>query len=438
MTSNNFNHILLIQPRSKKYYARSFDTGGINSHPAISMLALASVLKCHGYEVRLLDRLVQKFTQTQFSQLLSEFEPGVIGLSVLTETFPMAEKIAGEVKRQLKNCRVVFGGAFPSFEYQTVLQSRDVDFVIRFEGEDPLLELLMHLQQPDLLPLSQIPGLVYRQGDKICVNAARSRTKGLDALPLMDRDLLPPSLYTHGGTISSGRGCGYHCIFCSSAAMFGAAPRMRSAENVFAEIYYLNQHYGITQFHFVDQAFTASQQRTETLCRYVIESELDIQWRCMSRIDAVSRDLLKSMQAAGCTEIEYGVESGDPDVLKEIGKGITLEKILETIHFSRDLGLNVVCFFMIGHYADTRNTIENTIAFCQELKNRHGVDIIARMNTPFPGTYQYEHATDLGLQIHAESWEDYSYAEAIVSNAHFDKEQLRNYYYDLIKGMNWC
>ena len=427
------DHILLIQPRSRKFYARTFATGAVNSHPPIGLITLAAVLKRHGYEIRVIDMLVQDISRDAFRTQLLDFRPAVVGLSVLTETCRVAEGIAEEVKRHLACARVVFGGSFPTFEYETVLGNGNIDYVLRFEGEEGLLELMEHIRRPELIPLERIPGLAFRGRDGVCVNPPRRRCAGLDGLPFMERELVSPEAYTHRGTISGGRGCGYRCVFCSSASMFGAAKRVRSAEHLFAEVYYLHEKCGVKDFHFVDQSFTASPSRTDRFCRYLIRSDLAVRWRCMSHVDAVDRDLLALMVRAGCIEIEYGIESGDPSVLAGLGKRTTLARATEVIEWSAELGIKVICFFVLGHFSDTIETMERTIAFARTLRDRYGVEIIARMNTPFPGTFQYEHAEALGLEIHATDWDDFSYAEAIVSNASFSRDQLRSVYLTFLR-----
>ena len=431
--AGDLGHILLIQPRSKKFYSRSFETGEMNSHPPVGLLSLAGVLKWHGYRVRVLDLLVEKVTRDRFRQILHEFRPGVVGITVLTETCRAAETIASEVREEIDDCRIVFGGVFPSFEYESLLRNEAVDFVIRFEGEGSFLELLEYLRRPDLVPLEGVPGLAYRKNGAACENLVRRPPRRLDAQPFMDREVITLSSYTHKGTINAGRGCGYHCIFCSSAQMFGSAPRIRSAENLFAEVYYLYRNAGLRDFYFVDQSFTSSRERTRRFCHYVVEAGMEIRWRCLSHVNTISRDLLESMKAAGCREIEYGIESGDPAVLETLGKGITLEKAVEVIKLSRAAEIEVVCFFMVGHPADTLDSMKRTIEFARRLKDRYEVEIIARMNTPFPGTYQYEHADELGMTIHARDWDDYSYTEAIGSTGAFTRDQLRAVYFDFMK-----
>ena len=95
------------------------------------------------------------------------------------------------------------------------------------------------------------------------------------------------------------------------------------------------------------------------------------------------RALKQEMTLAAAEPLRFDtlyIGGGTPSLLK----AAQISEIIDTVQLSKDLGLNVTCFFMLGHYADTRESIENTIAFCQELKNRHGVDVIGRMNTPFP------------------------------------------------------
>jgi hypothetical protein len=113
---------------------------------------------------------------------------------------------------------------------------------------------------------------------------------------------------------------------------------------------------------------------------------LKLQWFCFARVDTVSREVLKAMRRAGCYSIGFGVESGDPAMLKAMRKTVTPERVREAVAEANSLGFKTQCFFVFGAPGETRESVERTVAFARELKPAL---CFFNMMVPYPGTEAY-------------------------------------------------
>jgi anaerobic magnesium-protoporphyrin IX monomethyl ester cyclase len=129
------------------------------------------------------------------------------------------------------------------------------------------------------------------------------------------------------------------------------------------------------------------------LCEYILKERIDISWVCMSRVDAIDKDILGIMKAAGCHQICFGVESGDEQILENIEKKISLEKVEKAVALTKKAGIDVRASFMLGNPGETENTLKKTIAFAIKLEPN-----IASFNitTPYPGTKLHSWAKENG------------------------------------------
>jgi len=404
------------------------------STPPLGLLSMASVLRMHGYRTAVIDLLVQEISRKNFTQQIRDFQPDLVALSAYTEGFTSALQIAKTVKEVWNHAKIVMGGPHVSFEYEEALEQKNIDFVIRFEGEFSLLLLLEHLNHPEQFPVSKVKGLVYKKDGKPVLNELYGFIKSLDALPLSAIDLVDLEKYKSPFTLITSRGCPGVCIFCSSKAMSGKTYRYRSAESIIAEIYYIGKYCSKDRFVLLDDTFTADEDHLKKFCRLYRRSGLSYNWRCTSRVDKLSVDLLDLLFESGCRTLHMGVESGNQGILKSIRKGINLNDGLSLVKYANKKGFLVACSFILGHHADTVQTMENTLSLIRELKSE-GIFVSLSSNTPYPGTYLNEHAKELGITIHARSWDQYQLSNAIVSNKHIDLDTLNSY---LFRGYQLC
>ena len=185
------------------------------------------------------------------------------------------------------------------------------------------------------------------------------------------------------------------CIFCSSAKFWKQKWRLRSAENVLDELEWLYGDYEVRIFMIFDDLFTLKKERVIAICEGIINRGMKIRWVACTRVDTVDLEILKWMKRAGCYMIEYGVESGNPQILKNIKKGITVERILQAFQWTHQVGILAKAYFMVGNPGETTQTVDDTINLAKIIKpygtNSGGLVMI------FPNTELYEMAKEKGI-----------------------------------------
>jgi len=200
------------------------------------------------------------------------------------------------------------------------------------------------------------------------------------------RHLLPNHLYrsveySNFTTIIAMRGCPAKCIYCSVPGFCGNRLRKRSPQNVIDELKECFMKYGVKSFSFLDDTFTYDKQWVMDFCRMMVKTGLNkkMTWLCLTRVDNVDDELMKMLKKAGCYKIELGIESGSQEILRRIGKNISIPQIRKAFAIAKRNKMKTMAFAIIGFplYA-----------------------------TPYPGTPFYEYCMKRRLII-AKGWSDY-------------------------------
>jgi len=191
----------------------------------------------------------------------------------------------------------------------------------------------------------------------------------------------------------SSRGCPYSCTFCFKD-MWGHKWRGRSPENIIREMELLYDTYNVNGFFFNDDTFVLDRERVLEFCRQLVDKKLKIVWYCNGRVNLMNEEMLAAMYEAGCHGIAYGIESGNQQVLDSMKKNETLDQVREVVAWTKQAGIHVTGYFMLGMLGETRDTILETMAFARELElDFHGFSL----TTPIPGTELYDSALEAGL-----------------------------------------
>jgi radical SAM superfamily enzyme YgiQ (UPF0313 family) len=165
-------------------------------------------------------------------------------------------------------------------------------------------------------------------------------------------------------------------------------------------------------------------KRAEEICNRISKEGLDFEWRCETRADCLSKDLMVKMKDAGCVGVHMGVESGDQNLSKNIAKiGLSLDRVKKVFSYAREIGLNTRAFFIIGLPGETKETIQKTFEFARELKAN---DYFFNSATPFPGTKLYEIAEKNGW-ISNKNWEHFVVDEAVMRNESLTGDEIRSF-----------
>ncbi len=329
----------------------------------------------------------------KLAEFIRKYNPDVVGISYLTPVRYPFETVARLVKKINPEIKVVAGGPHPTFCSEQVMENQNVDYVIKGEGEIPLLQLLRELKK-DIPRLDTVSGLSYRDREgNLHSNAPGGMIANLDELPFAARDLVLNSDYdvypVH--CTSTARGCPYTCSFCADKKIWGGRLRRRSIDNVIEELALLKDAYTIKSIDFVDGTFTYDRKYLETFCNKLIDLNLDIKWRCCARYDNLDEEILKVMKQSGCVGVLFGLESGSDRILNAIDKKITVDLILKVSEMVHQSGIPSITSILIGIPGEDKDDMQATIKLMRSIKTDF---FEVNSYTPLPGSRLYDISTD--------------------------------------------
>jgi radical SAM superfamily enzyme YgiQ (UPF0313 family) len=385
-----------------------------NPSPPLGLAYLAAALEHAGVVVKILDYVVFPYTTEDFQRELDCFQPDIIGATAVTMTFDNAIQLIQEAKRHCPDCLTVMGGPHISFCAEDTLNAfPELDIAVIGEGEETLVEITEELRQGE--NWDRVAGLVYRKDGTIVSTGKRPHPADINMLQTPARLLLALGRYRALGmpiSMTTSRGCPYHCIFCVGRKMVGAKVRYRNPQKVVDEMQILSR-YGFCQINIADDLFTANPHHCLAVCDEILNRNLKVQWTSFARVDTVSVEVLKRMKAAGCQAVSFGIESGNADILKTIRKGITLNQVVDAVQMCNEAGLLPHGSFILGLPGETPETLKETLAFGERLRTL-GVSYGFHLLAPFPGTRVREESDRLGIAILSNNWADYHANRAIV------------------------
>jgi anaerobic magnesium-protoporphyrin IX monomethyl ester cyclase len=394
--------ILLCTPTKYKTAAsiKAIDSVFTCSEP-LGVAYLAATLKTDGFEVEILHCEAENISSADLENRLRGRHYDLIGMNTDTPSWPTTVFDLATLRRRYPDSRLVIGGPHVNALWQeqqlgqVFTDAPGIDLAVYGEGENTLRELARRLAAGR--DLSAVPGTAVREGNSVRLNPPRPLAENLDAFPFPALDLLPlekysrtPSSYQREPvrSVLTARGCPFSCVFCSRGA-FGNTVRKRSVDNVMAEIDGLVKKYGARELRFWDDVFTMRENYVLELCRRLTPYKLT--WSCNGRVNLLSDTMLGAMREAGCWEIDLGIESGNDQILQNINKKFTVRQARETIAQIRRHGIEVRIFIILGLPGETRETVQDSIAFSLEC----GADYASYyLPQAYPGTRLYEIARE--------------------------------------------
>jgi hypothetical protein len=230
----------------------------------------------------------------------------------------------------------------------------------------------------------------------------RPRIDPLDQVPLPDRTLLPMHRYRSSiarataqpsQSLLTSRGCPGVCSFCSKLT-FGTHVRYFSTERILEEFFLLRDRYGARDVAVWDDNFVSNPEVALAVCDGLRSRKFGRTWSVEARIDGVDRSVLAALKAAGCTYIAYGIESGSQRILDYIHKKITKEQVRAVVAMTKEIGIPIRGYFMLGFPGETLGEMEETVKFALELD----VEVASfTLFIPLPGTVEYRRACQSGV-----------------------------------------
>jgi radical SAM superfamily enzyme YgiQ (UPF0313 family) len=397
--------------------------------PPLGLAYVATHLLDAGHRVEIIDLNVAGFNPKRIAFALNRFRPDIVGISAHTETYLNAVKIAALVKEHDTSTPVMAGGPHPSIMPEAVLAEPDIDYVVVGEGERTAVELLAVLAEgaaPDAI--AGIAGLGHVVDGSPVLNAPRLPLNAAN-VGRPARHLLSLDFYEDAYNVLTARGgCPYRCPFCSASYIWGGRRRPRPAEDIMAEVEDMVRTYGAEHIFFVDDIFTLDRVWLDGLLDLLVARPAGLTWGCATRVNLVDEELLERMAAAGCTGVQYGIESGAQSILDSV-KSIKKDDALSAVTWAAAAGISASCSFMIPFPEDTESTIAETLAFMRVLKDAGG-KLLMSYTTPYPGTMFAEKADELGLKILTDDWTLFDAKHVVMETRHLTAgriEELANH-----------
>ncbi len=346
---------------------------------------------------RLLDAPSHHVSAEETIDIARDYEFLVLFTS--TPGFPGDIRLVKKIRETNPQIKIAFVGPHVSVLPERSLKDcPEIDFVVRKEFDYAVYEFA------NGKPLEDILGISYLKNGSVVHTPDRPEIQDLDSLPhvteVYRRDLdvtrynVPFLLYPYVSLYTT-RGCPAQCTFCLWPQTLSGHPwRKRSTDDVAREMANAKTYWpDVREFFFDDDTFNIQKARTIELCSKL--KPLKLTWSCTSRV-TTDYETLKAMKEAGCRLLIVGYESGDPQILKNIKKGATVERARQFTKDCHKLGLVVHGDFILGLPGETPETIRNTIAFAKELDVE---TIQVSVAHAYPGTELYDYAVKNGFMV---------------------------------------
>jgi len=359
--------ILLLNPPGTRPYLRDYYCSKIAKadylYEPTDLLILSGLLN-EDHQVQALDCIAMGMQTAKALEWIRNAAPDAVIFLSGAVSWHEDKKFLKELKQLCPVPLIGSGDLFLEDGDKILLKHDFVDAVLLdFTSRD----LLHYLKQgakagPD--------NMIYRQGKRIVTGSIKRTIKDTFEIPLPRHDLFPHHRYRYPtvkrppfATVLTDYGCPYHCRFC---VMGKIGYKVRHVDNVLDELEMLADM-GFKEIYFNDQTFGALRERAIAMCKGMIERQFHFGWQAWSRVDLMDEELLRTMQAAGCHSMFFGVESANEKTLKAQKKGFSLEQVRRTFFLCRRLGIRTMATFIIGLPGETEADIRRTIRFALKL-----------------------------------------------------------------------
>ncbi|AFH50465.1 Fe-S oxidoreductase [Ignavibacterium album JCM 16511] len=401
------NKIILFNPKSANWKHRipnSILQIGASIHNKLEYVFVDGNLETNCW-----NKIKKYLTTNEYKYFAVTVMPGM----QLRQAIPFSKK----VRESFPSVKIIWGGYFASNQYKVCLESGFVDFVINGPGDEAFPKLIDALEQNT--DYTSINNLIYKNENQIV------KTNKSD---LLDQDSLPALPYEHlnkfypiekylGKTFlgkktaayHSSIGCPFTCSFCAVVPIYNARWKGKSAKNIFKDLMYLKESFGIDAVEFHDNNFFVSEKRTVEFSEFI--KDKNIKWWGEGRIDTIDKyedDSLALMKEAGCKMIFFGAETGNDDILKQMDKGGTQsrEQIISFAKRLRRFNIIPEYSFVLGLPAESESKvyqqINDDIKFIREIKEVNpDTEIIIYVYSPVPteGSELYKQVTKAGFKF---------------------------------------
>lgn len=365
--------VLLINPLT-------LEDNMVNITPNLGLGYLAAALRNNGFEADIWDGVKKSMTKKGLEDRLKVLDYYAVGFQAYTRSVKEVQACLEMVKSINPEIITIIGGPHSSGDPEGSMKHLKADYAFRGEAEIGLVQLLQKLKGAEDIRFEDINNLIWRNNGNVVCNPLLP-IEDLDAVGIPSWDLINPNDYPYAPigafskkypltSISTTRGCPYHCTFCANNTIMGRKVRARSTEVVLKEMELLYDKYGIREFQIIDDNFTSKKALTLGVCNGIIERGWDISLSFPNgvRLSTLDEEILHLLEKAGCYSLGLGIESGSPSTLKNMRKAQSVDEIKEKVNLiHRVTKIRTTGFFIIGYPTENKEDILQTIQLSKEL-----------------------------------------------------------------------
>jgi anaerobic magnesium-protoporphyrin IX monomethyl ester cyclase len=422
--------ILFITP---PYHAGVVEVAG--SWVPLYLVYLAGAVREAGFEAEIYDAMTKKVGYKEIEKKIKDSNPDFVAVSTITCTVPDAIKVIELAKRINLEIYTILGGVHASLMYDEMFSLTDsLDFIVRGEGELTIAELLSAVS--DNGDLGRVEGIIYKDGDSICLNPPRPLMKNLDNFPmaweLLDWEdysyfILPGSRL---GAVATSRGCDKECTFCSQQKYWMQEWRARSPQDIVSEMLLLKTRYGVDVLLLTDEYPTADRERWERFLDLVIETDLNMKILMETRAADIVRDedILDKYKKAGIIHIYVGTEATQQESLDYLKKDLSVEESKKALSLLRERSIITETSMILGYPDETEDRIARTLELAVEF-NPDFAHFLAIAPWPYADIYD-----DLKDYIAVTDYRKYNLIDPIVKPKAMTLEELDKAIVDCYRG----
>jgi anaerobic magnesium-protoporphyrin IX monomethyl ester cyclase len=381
----------------------------VNYRPFPFFMASAAALIEKKHEVLVIDALAEELGESEFFRKIKEFRPEVTVAEISTPSYNNDISFLKEIKK-LTNSKIIVAGQHPSALPEEVIKENSFISNVLVGEYEYILQSLLANRKP---LTNQAQNQIKNVKSKILRN---TKLPDIDTIPWPARHLFDMKLYNEPFCDSypniqmmASRGCYYRCSYCNTFLLYGGRNyRFRNPKDIVDEMEYCVGKYLPKEFYFDDDLINAEPEKLEEMCLLKIKRKIGTPFSAMAHSN-ISRKILEIMKKAGCRALKFGVETADEEVLRQLGKGITIEMVKKAVQNCKELGIRTHLTYAIGLPGETKESIRKTIRFALKYGDSYQISLA----TPYPGTPLYNLAKSKGwLQV--DSWEDYDGAKKSI------------------------
>ena len=404
---------------------------------------IASALLRAGHEIDIYSQDLHHYPDEHLTNYLNKNKFDFVSVSIIGGYYQYKKllSISNAINKSINrnDFKYILGGHMASPEPEYFLKKTQADAIVIGEGEETVVELVQTIMNKS--SLKNVKGIAYRVGEFNYINERRPLIKDIDSILMPAYHLFDINSYRllrmpHCSNTDfvmpmlSGRGCTFKCNFCYR---MDKGFRPRSSESIIKEIKFLQRTYGITYIAFSDELLMSSERRTTELCNAFIDADLNIKFDCNGRLNHATPEVLKVMKEAGCVFINFGIESVDDTVLKNMHKNLTVKQITDGVENTLNAGISPGLNIIFGNIGDTAYTLQKGVEFLLKYDDGSQLRTI-RPVSPYPGCELYYHAIKKELLKGVEDFYEIKHTNSDLLSVNFTELSDEVFHNELFKA----